>query len=117
LADTLRHNDQPITQPSEDLYGFDPFAKAIASGIRKMPAPNGYVLAINGPCWGAGKSSVINLVLHHLADEATGGSIKLIRFTPWWFSGEEALAEGAAPQDFAIFHCVIEIPQRSKTAP
>jgi len=49
LAETQRHNDQPITQPSEDHYGFDPFAKAIADGIRKMPAPNGYVLAINGP--------------------------------------------------------------------
>lgn len=91
VTDTTRHNDQPITQPSEDLYGFDPFAKAIAGGIRKMPAPNGYVLAINGP-WGAGKSSVINLVLHHLEDDAAGGSIKVIRFTPWWFRGEEALA-------------------------
>jgi predicted KAP-like P-loop ATPase len=91
LAEEIRHNDQPISLPSEDLYGFDPFAKAIANGIRKMPAPNGYVLAINGP-WGAGKSSVINLVLHHLADETAGGPIKVIRFTPWWFRGEEALA-------------------------
>jgi len=81
LADVISHNDQPITQPSEHLYGFDPFAKAIADGIRKMPAPNGYVLAINGP-WGAGKSSVIKLVLHHLADDVAGGKIKAIRSMP-----------------------------------
>ena len=91
MAEETRHNDQPISLPSEDLYGFNPFAQAIANGIRKMPAPNGYVLAINGP-WGAGKSSVINLVLHHLAGDTAGGSIKVIRFTPWWFRGEEALA-------------------------
>lgn len=49
LADTPRHNDQPITQPSEDLYVFDPFTKAIADDIRNMPAPNGCVPEIEGP--------------------------------------------------------------------
>ena len=81
MADTLRHNDQPITQPSEDLYGFDPFAEAIAIGLRKMPAPNGYVLAINGP-GDARKSSVSNLVLQHLAHNTAGSSIKAIRSMP-----------------------------------
>jgi ABC-type lipoprotein export system ATPase subunit len=40
--------------------------KAIARAIEKMPAPEGVVLAINGP-WGSGKSSAINLIRHHLA--------------------------------------------------
>lgn len=29
MDETPRHNDQPITKPPEDLYGFDPFAKAL----------------------------------------------------------------------------------------
>jgi predicted KAP-like P-loop ATPase len=60
-AEAAHHDNQPITQLSEDLHGFDPFAKVTANGLREMPAPDGCVLAINGP-WGAGKSSVIDLV-------------------------------------------------------
>jgi hypothetical protein len=63
LADRAPHNDKPITAPSEDRYGIDPFAKALASSIRKLAAPEGTVIALNGP-FGSGKSSAVNLVLH-----------------------------------------------------
>ncbi len=33
------HNDRPISQPSEDRFGIDPFAKALAASIAKMPSP------------------------------------------------------------------------------
>jgi hypothetical protein len=58
-------NDTPIDDPKEDLYGLDPFARVIAKSIERMDAPEGVVLAINGP-WGAGKSSAVNLIRHHL---------------------------------------------------
>lgn len=59
------HNDKPISEPSEDRFGIDPFAKTLAASIRKMKAPEGTVVALNGP-WGSGKSSAVNLILHHL---------------------------------------------------
>lgn len=52
-----------------------------------MAAPEGVVLAING-AWGSGKTSIINLIEHHTKTES---SIKILRFNPWWYSGEEAL--------------------------
>jgi predicted KAP-like P-loop ATPase len=84
------HNDKPISTPSEDRYGIDPFAKALATGIKKMPAPEGTVIALNGP-WGSGKSSAVNLVLYHLT-QAKPEEIRVINFACWWFRGEDQLA-------------------------
>lgn len=84
------HNDRPISQPSEDRFGIDPFAKALAATIAKMPSPEGTVIALNGP-WGSGKSSAVNLVLHHLKGTQSE-EIAVINFACWWFRGEEQLA-------------------------
>jgi predicted KAP-like P-loop ATPase len=92
MADTEKpHNDKPITEPSEDRFGIDPFAKTLASSIRNLKAPEGTVIALNGP-WGSGKSSVVNLILHHLKDAVAADEIVIINFACWWFRGEEALA-------------------------
>ncbi len=85
------HNDRPITEPAQDRFGIDPFAQALAESIRKMKAPEGTVIALNGP-WGSGKSSVVNLVLHHLKNATDKGEIVVVNFVCWWFRGEEALA-------------------------
>lgn len=83
-------NDTPIDDPKEDLYGLDPFARAIAKSIERMDAPEGVVLAINGP-WGAGKSSAINLIRHHLRPAIDNGELVVVTFNPWWFPGTDAL--------------------------
>ena len=86
------HNDKPISNPSEDRYGIDPFAKALDASIKKMPAPEGTVIALNGP-WGSGKSSAVNLILHHLMTRSKPREeITVIHFACWWFRGEEQLA-------------------------
>ncbi len=85
------HNDRPIFDPAEDRFGIDPFAKALAESIRKIRAPEGTVIALNGP-WGSGKSSAVNLVLHHLSDATETGELTVVNFACWWFRGEEALA-------------------------
>lgn len=84
-------NDHPIINPSEDRYGVDHMARAIAKGIRTILAPTGWVIAING-AWGAGKSSVINLILHHLEQTRVENEIVVLRFDCWWFRGVEPLA-------------------------
>jgi len=85
------YNDKPITGPEGDLYRLDPFAQALAASIRKMAAPEGTVLALNGP-WGSGKSSTVNLIKHHLKPAEDSGEIIILNFRPWWFKGDDALA-------------------------
>jgi predicted KAP-like P-loop ATPase len=83
-------NDAPIIAPRDDLYRLDPFAKAIAKSVEGMAAPDGLVLAINGP-WGSGKSSAINLMRHHLSGPISRDEIVPVVFNPWWFAGADAL--------------------------
>lgn len=83
-------NDSPISAPSEDLFGLDPFARAIAKSISEMGAPTGAVLAVNGE-WGSGKSSAINLIQHHLSREVDKGEIVIVKYNPWWFSDRDTL--------------------------
>ncbi|MFG6627024.1 P-loop NTPase fold protein [Sulfitobacter sp. 1A12056] len=84
-------DDVPITSPDNDRFGFDPFASAISDCIRSVENPLGSVVAIYGP-WGSGKSSVINLVRHHLAKDAP--DLDVISFPAWMYRTEDALAVG-----------------------
>ncbi|HSD37753.1 MAG TPA: P-loop NTPase fold protein [Rhodocyclaceae bacterium] len=87
----MLYNDQPIGSPNEDRFGVDPFARALAASFRKMQSPQGAVIGLNGP-WGSGKSSVVNLCKHHLAEAVEAEEIVIIDFACWWFRGEDALA-------------------------
>ena len=82
--------DSPIRVPEHDAFGIDPFAQAIAQSIRAADTRDGIVYAVNG-IWGSGKSSAINLVLHHLTAAIEAGELSITAFNPWWFSGAEAL--------------------------
>jgi len=85
-------SDIPINSPQDDQFGVDGFASAIAKAIEKLSAPEGTVLALTGP-WGSGKSSVVNLILHHLQTSEHSRSIKIIAFNPWWYSDDQILAK------------------------
>lgn len=87
---TAFRSDSPIVVPEQDEIGIDAFAKAIARSIARSDASAGLVYAING-VWGSGKSSAVNLVLHHLDDEVRAGRLSVAAFNPWWFSTPEAL--------------------------
>ena len=83
-------NDEAIRDPADDLFAIDPFAKIIAKCIEKVPNPFGSVVAINGP-WGSGKSSAINLVLHHL-ERSSDAKPTTVSFQAWRYKTEDALA-------------------------
>ena len=85
--------DHPIERPEQDVFGFNPFARAIANSIVGLKSPEGLVIGIHGP-WGSGKSSAVNLVKHHLTKGGLKGAedLTLVEFNPWWFSGADALA-------------------------
>lgn len=84
-------SDTPITKPEKDRFGFDTFAKAVSDCIRGICEPDGSVVAIYGP-WGSGKSSAINLVLHHLHNSRE--NIDVIKFPAWIYRNEDALVSG-----------------------
>lgn len=82
--------DVPIESVSQDAYGMDGFAKAIARSIANARADDGLVYAINGP-WGSGKSSAINLICRHLEASVKPNELEIVSFNPWWFTSTVAL--------------------------
>lgn len=54
-------NDAPMRTPTDDRFGIDRFALALAKSIKDIESPIGTKIAINGP-WGSGKSSAVNLI-------------------------------------------------------
>lgn len=84
-------SDNPVTDPAQDAYGFAGFAKNLAKAIRVTPSPHGLVMAIHGP-WGAGKSSLLNLVKYELRTVFENACPIIIDFNPWWFNGRDQLA-------------------------
>lgn len=83
-------NDAPILTPKDDKFGTNPFAEMLAKSIVEIKSPVGVSIAINGP-WGSGKSSAVNLILHHLSSVIMNKELEVIDFKCWWFRGEEAL--------------------------
>src|SRR5262249_1241259 len=51
---------------------------------------SGLVLALYGS-WGGGKSTMLNFVAKDLASRSKDQQPTIIRFNPWWFSGQEDL--------------------------
>lgn len=83
--------DRPSRDPKDDLFGHAPFAKNLADSICRYPGSDGLVLALYGP-WGSGKSTVLNYVQHYLDQLPEDEQPVVVKFNPWWFSGQENLA-------------------------
>jgi hypothetical protein len=81
--------DNPIQQPADDALGRGLVARSIATEMRNLDASEGSVVAVMGP-WGSGKTSLINLIRHELAQAP---ALPVLDFNPWMFSGAEQLIE------------------------
>ncbi|MEL7490206.1 MAG: KAP family NTPase [Pseudomonadota bacterium] len=82
------YDDAPVLNPDDDALGYAPFAKMVAATIRSQSATRGFVFAIHG-AWGSGKTTALNFVQHDMTDD--GEEITVVKFNPWWFSGQEEL--------------------------
>jgi predicted KAP-like P-loop ATPase len=82
--------DRPIQSAQADKLHRGPFAAAIAAELAAMPQGQGRVIALVGP-WGAGKTSVLELIKERLAEGSNSPII--IEVNPWLFSGTEQLVE------------------------
>ena len=83
-------NDKPILCSKDDRLGFDGLARAISNQIISNEQPDGTVYSIYG-CWGAGKSSLVNLVREKLPLVDTKKEYKISEFMCWWLNDEEKL--------------------------
>ena len=83
-------NDKPITTLKDDRLGFDGIAEAITNQILSNEQPDGTVYAIYG-CWGAGKSSLVNLVREKLLKMDIKSEYKESEFICWWLNDEEKI--------------------------
>lgn len=93
--------DRPSINPKDDLFGHAPFAKSLADSICRYPGSDGLVLALYGP-WGSGKSTVLSYVQHFLEQRLESEQPVLVKFNPWWFSGQENLARAFLGQLQAV---------------
>lgn len=85
-------HDEPIDEPGQDRFGRARFSESTAALIDKNHrSDSSVVYGLEGP-WGSGKSSVIALTRHALAESARGRWVT-VDFSPWATAGTEAMVE------------------------
>lgn len=81
-------SDSALDNLEQDQLGYSSFAENIAETITSRTPVDEFVVGIYGQ-WGSGKSTVLNFVEQNLKDY--DDSPVVIRFNPWWFSGQADL--------------------------
>lgn len=82
--------DNPLIDPKDDRLGYASFANNLAQSLCLMTSSEGLVLAVYGS-WGSGKSTLLNFIIHNLEQKPNNEQPIIVRFNPWWFSGQEEL--------------------------
>jgi len=84
-------DDAAIKTLDEDNLGRKKFAIDLGKSILNIKADNGFVFALEGE-WGSGKTSIMNMAIDYLEKNPDKKEpIIIIRFNPWWFSGQNQL--------------------------
>lgn len=76
------NNDKPKNSPTEDLLGYDKFAKFVADNIIAQKTQQGLVVSINAP-WGYGKTTCLKFIEYYLLGHS---DISILHFNPWGVS-------------------------------
>jgi predicted KAP-like P-loop ATPase len=90
LPTTEFFGDEALEDPADDALDYKPFAAKLADALLKLKPKSGLVLALFGS-WGGGKSTMLNFVAKDLGSRPKAQQPTIIRFNPWWFSGQEDL--------------------------
>jgi hypothetical protein len=92
-------SDRPVVDPTQDAFGYAPFARRIARAVSETPSPEGLVMAIHGP-WGSGKSTLLNFVKHEIAAVPRAQQPVVIDFNPWWFTPDFVIPSRTSARAF-----------------
>lgn len=85
-------SDDPIDRMESDRLHISPFVSTIVNHLNDaIESDSSIVYSLVGP-WGAGKSSILNLIAHSLGS-ASGKGWSIVRFTPWAASSTDGLLE------------------------
>lgn len=84
------HSDSPLDSASEDQLGYDGFSEQLAETIISRTPSDGYTIGIYGQ-WGSGKSTILNFVEEEI--EKREAEATIVKFNPWWFTGQADLIE------------------------
>jgi predicted KAP-like P-loop ATPase len=84
-------DDRPIRSRAEDRLGRAAFADALAKAVHEWKGRESLVIALYGK-WGAGKSSVKNMVREALEKMSPGAS-PVAEFNPWHFANRDQLTQ------------------------
>jgi predicted KAP-like P-loop ATPase len=89
--------DQPIKSNKDDKLNRSAFAQSLGEAIISYKDEDSIVIGLFGT-WGSGKTSIINLVLEHIAliskdNSSSSSSDKpiVIKFNPWNYSDQDQL--------------------------
>ncbi len=80
--------DRPIRSASEDRFGRQGFALAMAKHIASLPLGDSHVVSLNGT-WGTGKTSLVELLVAELRTLKPDSIV--LWYNPWMFTGVGSL--------------------------
>jgi predicted KAP-like P-loop ATPase len=103
--------DTPLENPEDDRLGYAPFAKNLADALCTVRVDECLVFALYG-FWGSRKTSCVNFTLHYITEKSEDQAPILVRFNPWWFSGQGELLN----QFFREFCVALGKEKKFKTA-
>ena len=83
-------SDRPIENEQQDRLHRAKFSSAMADALMSYQNPDGLVVGLYGS-WGAGKSSVLNLMKAQLTNVSEPNTPVIMDFQPWLISHREAL--------------------------
>lgn len=87
------YSDAPVLSAKEDRLDRREYAHRIACDILRYDKKDPLVIGLEGS-WGAGKTSLKNMVIESLKQREKGGrNITLMEFTPWSFADDERMVD------------------------
>ena len=100
---SLLSSDRPIEEPSADILHRADFARNIARIFREWKGRDSLVIALYGP-WGAGKTSLKNLVLTYLKEDSpkVEAVTEVLHFNPWEWIGHDEITSAFFRDDRCI---------------
>lgn len=91
MSESIRIYEEPVSEPSDDWFGRSNLVRVISDHIRKCEVEKSSAIGICGE-WGAGKTSVINLICKELSNDADRSQIRIVEFNPWLYTTQEDLS-------------------------